>query len=532
MSMNMSMIENTDKNRIFEVSPDQIFVKGDRHRQIFNRKPLEELVESMREVGQLQPGGCRVNEEGLLELLFGERRLKACEYLKVPFKYYLKEEITDPLLLEQIQLDENLCREDLDWKEEIKAKDRIHAIFQTRFGVAKAGSRDGHSLEDTASHIGIKKAMLSEDIALAAFLAIPEVAAASNKTTAKKIAKRMIEQVKRHDSLDLAIKAAQAGQIPTPLTEEARAKARAIELDKPKIEGIIENQILYFNRRCILGLMEEKIVLFQDESFDIVCFDPPWGVDYDKNKMESAGTKTYSDNKDFYTSNLPIWLKLIYQKMKPDSHLYMFFAIARHGFVYDSLEAAGFETHRIPIIWHKQGAHAIRNAEKWPGLSYEPIAFVRKGKKKLAQEGKPDVIITPMPTASIKDIHPSAKHPQVYKELLLRSALPGNIILDPMGGSGMFGVAAESLSHTHSLNWYMIEKDEDYRNLQLANLLRGYEDIAKREVLTIETARPIASIASFQDIKPGTEEWKAWWNAHPEDQSPMLVWRQKIILGL
>lgn len=566
---------------IYAANPSDIFVREDRHRQLFKRKSLEELIGSIRDVGQSQPGVCHWNKEKVLELLIGERRLRACLLLQIPFKYYVKEEIKDPLLLEQIQLDENLCREELDWKDEVKAKERIHKILQERFGETSLGEKGGHSYEDTAAHIGIGKSILQEDVILAGFLTIPEVAIAKNKTTAKKIVKRLIEQVKRRDLLEKALGTADKLPIEqAPLTEQARAEAKLLEnkrLDswkqkaadagkkvesreelnafmeehqakmKSAAEIQLEKQLIYFNQRCILGDMEEKLLTFKDESFDIVCFDPPWGVEFDKVKKESAGVKSYEDNIWTFFEKIEEWLQLIYTKMKPNSHLYMFFGMGAtpegeelekvdisegfryRDYIYDFLHTAGFNTNRMPLIWWKKGAHVTRNPEIWPGRAYEPIAYARKGSKPLAKMGAPDVIETPMPTSSLKDIHPSAKHPQIYRELLLRSAQPSDLILDPMGGSGMFGVAAESLEKTHSLNWFQIEIDQDYHNLQLLNLIKGFDELTKTEFIKLED--PIAEVTEgekgdFTKLTPGTEGWTRHWKTYPEDQTAMLAWRQ------
>ena len=524
---------------IYAINPSEIFVREDRHRQLFKRKPLEELIDSIRDTGQTQPGVCYQNPDGQLELIIGERRLRACLLLQVPFKYYDKGKVKDPILLEQIQLEENLIRENLEWKEELKAKKKMHDILQKRFGETSPGRMGGHTLEDTANHIGVGDSILQEDIVLAGFLSIPEVASAKNKTTAKKIVKRLVQQVQRRETLDKALSTAEKLPIEkAPLTEQARAEARLIEkqrspeekaelIEKRKELSPMEKQLIYYNQRCLLGEMEQRLSNFKDESFDIVCFDPPWGVEFDAVRKAGGGTKDYVDEAEFFLKKIDEWLALIYQKMKPDSHLYMFFGIVKHQLIYDVLETIGFSTNRMPLIWHKKGAHVTRNPLVWPGRSYEPIAYARKGSKPLVKQGAPDVIETPMPTPSLKDIHPSAKHPQIYKELLLRSAQPSDTILDPMAGSGMFGVAAESLTKTHSLNWFQIEIDEDYRNLELLNLVKGYDELSKREIpAPLEISAP-ADQGGFKAFLPGSPDWTEHWKNHPEDQDAMLAWRKE-----
>lgn len=531
---------------IRELPATQIIVAEGRQRQHFDRKKMNKLIESMSAVGQLQPGICRLDEADQINLVVGERRLRACLNLQRPFKFCLLNEIQDPFLLELIQLDENAQREELDWKEQIKATARIHKLFTERYGEAKPGQPGGHRVADTAEHLNYGYSIVQEDINLAEFLEIPEVAAAPNKTTAKKIITRMIDQVNKREALEVALKNVE--KLPeedAPFTEEQAEKLfkqnkqlqekLADDIDQAEAPedrqtALLNARIAKFNQRCLLGKMEEKILSFKDESFDAVFFDPPWGVEFDKNMQDSPSTKQYADPAEHFQEMLSSWLQLIYQKMKPDSHLYMFFGISQHEFVYQTLERVGFRTNRIPIIWHKKGAHVTRNPAIWPGRSYEPIAFARKGNKALEKLGQPDWIETPMPTASIKGIHPSAKHPEVYQNLILRSCRPSDTILDPMAGSGMLGVAAESLANKLVLNWWQIEKDTDFKVLQIHNLIRGYTDICgeKAEMLNIEpTSDEETSDQGFKHLKPGTEAWSAYFKAHPDQQDAMLDWRAK-----
>jgi len=520
----------------YEVSPLEVFVREDRHRKLFNKKKMDELIASIKALGQLQPGICTFNEESRLELVIGERRLRACGALELPFLYLLKEDL-DSFTLELVQLEENIKRSDLDWKEECAAKEKVHKLFQARFGESGAGSAGGHSLADTAEYLGESKTVTHEDIELAVWMReIPEVAAAPNKTTAKKIVERLTQTVKRGIALDEAIASASESN--------AISVDSLIESSTPTSSTLSSGEkcLLEYDRRCLLGKMEDRLADFKDKSFDIVLFDPPWGVDLSKVSKKGGGTQDYDDEAESFDANIGTWLQLIYTKMKPDSHLYMFFAIRYHRQVYDILELTGFETNRMPLIWHKKGAHVTRNPKLWPGRSYEPIAFARKGNKPLALMGQPDVIITPMPTPAIKGIHPSAKHPMVYRELLERSAEPGNAVLDPMAGSGMAGVAADSHLDRFHLDWWLIEQDSDYRNLTLANLIKGYWHLSSGEERKEDAPEATAFgtedngnylgkyeapelPSSFQELLPGSDEWRRWWKLHPADQEAMLAYK-------
>ena len=474
------------EEKAYEIEPELVYVSENRHRRFFPQKEMDKLITSISsEVGQIQPGVCHTNAEGRIELGVGERRLRACGYAKKPFSYILKEEITDLHLLERIQLEENLVRHDLDWKDEVAAKERIHLLFQEQFGETKTGKRGGHGLADTAEHLGEGRSILHEDIQLAVWAReVPEVAAAPNKTTAKKVVKRLMEQVQRQEALNRVF-AGGEGEVLTKATSVAKTHdADELRLSQVEAEKLsqAEKQLLEFNRRILLGKMEDRVNDFQSGSIDIVLFDPPWGVEYHEVKKKVYGQKDYKDDKDIFRQDLSTWLSRLFLKMAENSHLYMFFGIVDHEFVYRTLEQVGFQTNRIPLIWYKEGSRRTRNPHTSHGRAYEPIAFGRKGNKVLAKPGFPNVIVTPQPSPTIKDIHPSAKHPEVYRQLLVASAAPGDTMLDPMSGSGMAGVAAEELRSELGLDWHMIEADKDYRNLAIFNLNKGFAKICGEKI--------------------------------------------------
>ena len=534
---------------IHEIPPEEVHVTEGRQRQRFPTREMDRLIASIKELGQIHPGVCRKNEEGKVELIVGERRLRACGYANNHFRYYLKEEVTDSYLLERIQLEENLIRHDLEWREEVAAKERLHILFQDKHGETQAGKRGGHGIGDTATHLGESSTSVQEDIALAAWVReVPEVAAAPNKTTAKKVVKRLLETMKKEDVLEKTL--AQAKDAIPPST----AKIATKEEELPPVEDLshFERKLLEFDRRCLLGRMENRLLEFKDESIDIVFFDPPWGVEYHEVRKKVYHQKEYNDDPQVFYESLMDWLVLIHTKMAENSHLFMFFGITSHEFVYDTLEdaglivspefvhntleEAGFITGRIPLIWFKEGARRTRNPEFEFGRAYEPIAFAWKGKKKLARPGHPNVIVTPQPTPTMKDIHPSAKHPEVYRRLLLASASPSNVVVDPMAGSGMMGVAAEDVRESLALDWWNIEVDSDYRNLQLFNLNKGFDVITKKEKekkeeepepQVVEYRDPPPITGDFQTLTPGTPKWTEFWEANPDKQEEMLEWRKQ-----
>lgn len=517
--------------KVYSINPNEIIIP-ERQRKKISKKPLEELAADIDKNGQYHPGVCYLDEDNTPVLIMGERRLQACKLIDKEYRYILRDEVTDEVELYEIELMENLLREDLTWQEEVDAKLRLHELREKQKGKATAGrGRGGQSLQDTADELGESRGLISKDMELAMFAReIPEVRDAPSKTVAKAVVERIKNTLKREEALDNALERSREFQKSTGGDEEELPSGISIEsgIDEGASRPVsskekFEARLAEFDKRHRLGKLEEISEEFvAPESIDVVIFDPPWGVDFDKVQKVVGSQKRYADSEEFMKENLPKWLKKLYSLMAPDSHLYMFFGIVHHAFVYERLEEAGFMVNRMPIIWYKKGAHRTRNPYTWPGRSYEPIAFARKGKRPLAVAGMPDMIQTAQPLASMKKEHPSAKHPDVYLDLLKRSCTPGCKVLDPMSGSGMCGVACDYLLSEFALDWKLNEMDEDYRNLALFNLTLGYYGLLDKH---LNAPKETVSSGGYKELSPGSDEWKAYWKDHPEEQDEMLKWK-------
>ena len=113
--------------QIMEVALDQIVPSPFQPRKRFNEENLEELANSIKEHGLIQPLVVRpVN--GKFELIAGERRWRACTRLKLDKVPIVTKEADDGDVLE-MALIENLQREDLDPIEEAEAYSRLAVEF-------------------------------------------------------------------------------------------------------------------------------------------------------------------------------------------------------------------------------------------------------------------------------------------------------------------------------------------------------------------------------------------------------------------
>ncbi len=113
--IDISFTEENSKKSSAEISVSMIQTNPFQPREDFDEEKLNELAESIRLNGIIQPVTVRKTENGFI-LVSGERRLRAAKMLgmeKIPVYFYEAGDETDENMLE-LALIENLQREDLN----------------------------------------------------------------------------------------------------------------------------------------------------------------------------------------------------------------------------------------------------------------------------------------------------------------------------------------------------------------------------------------------------------------------------------
>lgn len=121
---------------------DLVYPNPEQPRKFFDTEKLEELANSIKEHGQLQPGRVRPDGNGKFMIVMGERRYRACRLADVPYQAIIDEELSDVDLAEQAIV-ENLQRSNVTPMEEARA-------FQSRLDT-------GMTVEELAKRLGIKR---------------------------------------------------------------------------------------------------------------------------------------------------------------------------------------------------------------------------------------------------------------------------------------------------------------------------------------------------------------------------------------
>lgn len=435
--------------QIHMIPVEDIIIKSNRQRRDLDQSKILELAGSIGQNGLIHPLVVRMADSEYT-LVAGERRMKAIEHL-----HFLGAEFTcgeyevpdgccpclylgdiDPIDAEEIELEENIRREDLSWKERADAVSRLASLR------AKQAASDGTAPPSVAtiaeevagSSEGQHQENVRQDIILGRALADPKRAEVIKNATSRKEAFKLLkrhEESERHAALGASLGATFSSSLHT------------------------------LQRGDCLSVMSEMPA----ETFDVVCSDPPYGIganDFADSGGKAAGGHRYDDTYESWRLLIEPLSRHLFRVAKAQAHLYLFCDIDRFHELRAAAEAAGWEPFRTPLIWYNPGAIRAPWPEHGPFRRWQAILFAIKGKRTVTRLYS-DVITSPSdPNLG----HMAQKPVALISDLLLRSVRPGDTILDPFCGSGTIFPAA----HSHKCRATGIEVDEAFYGIAAKRL--------------------------------------------------------------
>jgi len=399
-----------DQSKIFSMNPLEIKVKDELPRIRKEIGQIEELANSLKKFGQLQPIVINKNNE----LVAGGRRLAACLLAEIDAKVCYFDAV-DPDTMRELEIEENIQRKAFTAAEECLALEEIHRIKQSKYGdtgpgAPKDGKKVGWSLEDTAKLVGRTKSSVAADILLAqAIKNFPELKKLDTKSEIRSVVKSMDRVAQQMEGL-----------------------AKYEETVKQATEFVLVNRA-----------MEKHIIGIPDASIDLVLTDPAYGIDiFDmaigvggKTGGENSTGVEYEDSEEYAKNLLSILATESFRITKDSGHAYIFCAPSNFWWLVEEMKSAGWTVRERPIIWIKRESGQNNQPSMWPSSAYEFILFARKQNAKLVQEGRVDWIQVD-PVAISAKLHQAEKPIPLLKELIARTTLPGQYIYDPFAGSG------------------------------------------------------------------------------------------------
>jgi len=414
--------------KLLQVKLSQIVV-GERTRGDYG--DVNQVVESIKQHGIIQPLAVMELEDDKYQLLAGGRRLRACSMLQletVPVRVYEGDLSEDEVV--SIELEENVCRLDLTWDEQCILVDRIHRL-QSKIS-KKKGEPSKHLQKDTAKLLNTSEMSISRDLNMAKALKhFPELAQCKTKDDAMKVLKTLGTQMER--------------------AEFAKEVAK-IQAETP-VEILRKDLISNY----IVGDFYEKASEVADGIVSLVELDPPYAIGLDKKKKVSGSVKAamidYQEARpEEYEAQLEIMIDIAWSKLSSDGWVLVWYGIEPwHNVIVNKLRKRGFRTNGLPCIWTKHEEEATytgqtRQPDIYLGNSYELFLYARKGGATLYKKGRSNEFSFKPVLPATKKIHPTEKPIELYQEILstfLRGK--GDAVMSGFLGSGNINLAASNL---------------------------------------------------------------------------------------
>ena len=406
--------------------------EGDRARE--NYKDMDELVQSIQKHGLIHPIALQLTDDPELDtsykLIAGGRRFRAHQMMTretVPARIY-DHDLTE-LELRSIELEENIRREDLDWKEKVNLQREIHRLQVEIYGEKTSTNPDapGHSMADTAELLGVSKGTVSKDIKLAEAMQMFPAAPwekCKNQSEASKLQKRLEDTIIRTDLAEKATRALGAG-------DAGKKKLMDAYIIKDFFEGV-------------------KAI--DNETIDFVEIDPPYGIDLKTVKAQREGGQAegLDEYNEVIDTDYPEFLMKTFEEsyrvMKPNSWGICWFGPEPwFELIHSLIKNAGFKTHRMCGIWVKPAGQTNAPTVRL-GNAYEMFFYFQKGKANLSKPGSSNVFQY-KPVNPDDKRHPTERPIELTRDILSTFVKENSRVLVPFAGSGstLLAAAAEKM---------------------------------------------------------------------------------------
>ena len=417
------------------ISLKQIIVPTDRGRKSFTR--IEELSESIKTKGFIHPILVTTdpNDKNKYILVAGERRYRAAILAGMGTIPVTFRENLSALEQKTLELEENICRKDIDWAEQAETIAQIDALKQ-RTEKNWNQNKTAEYLQQSEGHVSLQISMAKK------LRADPEL---KEEVRGKpiRVAMKIIE---RKEEVDRAERLQASGELK------------------------ITTNLLFGN--CL-----DLIKGLEDNSVDMLCTDPPYGIANIEDLREGGSIKMPGHQLMSDTHNLSLYeICAVFEElapelvrvMKPGAHFYVFSAMQYVGDFVKALAPLEFQP--PVLIWD-------RGKPTTPGYGYNYLnrtetivyGFNPPRTKRLAKNTY-NILTHPEVPSSIRQ-YPTEKPQSLLRELMEQSTVPGNLVLDPFAGSASCLKAAKEIGR-HAIG-FEIDKDA-FMRAQLS--LSGVEE--------------------------------------------------------
>lgn len=400
----------------------------------------DDLEPSIKARGVIQPILVEKIEDPDFDYLLvaGERRHLAS--VKVGLKDIPVRFVKDLTPLERriLELEENVKRKNLHWKDEVRSVREIHMDFVELHGT-------DWTQEQTAEAIGYSPSTLSIQIRVAEELAAGNqlvIQAAGFRPAYNTITRgdeRRIGDVMNDLLEDPAPKA--MVPVTTSSSQRTTSAEAVVSTMTREIIAVHQNPESIFNTSFLDWASD-----YNDRPFNLIHCDFPYGIGLDKSEQAQTHAWTgYADDEVLFFTLCKCLCVNLDKLMTQSGHM-MFWLQSEHEFVNKVLtffrhNAPSLEFVELPLVWHKTDNRGILSDPKRRARHvYESCLYASRGDRPIIKSVS-DVYGAP----TSKEIHQSEKPEPMLRYFMQMFVDETTRMLDPTCGSATSLRAAESL---------------------------------------------------------------------------------------
>lgn len=483
-----------------QVDPKLIVIHRDSRQRQEGMSDIADLQTSISRVGIINPIVVR-SEEGKFVLVAGERRLTAALALglkSVPIRNFKDLSRSEA---EIIELEENVKRKELEWRDHVRAVGRIHALYRE--------SSAKWTIEQTADAISLHHTHVRKILHVFDALASGRINGADSIDQAFNTLHRFAERKAESIVSQLIVEGGEVfAESSTTSSEDSFTTHMSIKVadDPPPQdsgredeEGEALSPISYAPPPPYVMPTDPVIcenfltwaASYAGPKFSFIHCDFPYG-NY-KGSDSKGAMSAYTDTEEFYDNTEGVYWTLLDglcanldRLMSYSAHLVFWFNMNFYTETVSRLRKGGLFVHDHPLIWHKTGgpgglgvAPGSAVTFNYPRRTYDTALLAVRGNRPMVKSGLNSYAA---PTAGNK-IHPSQKPEPMLRFFLSMLIDETTTVLDPTCGSAAALRAAEDLGAKYVLG---LEMDPNYakvantKTLQ-ARVMRQAGQMAKRE---------------------------------------------------
>lgn len=398
-------------------------------RQRRELEDIPQLASSIQRAGMLI-NPIVVKRDG--ELVAGERRLEACRSLgwtSVPV-HFLEDMSEEEVYL--IELEENVARSDLPWKDLCLTYLAYHEM--------RAKREAGWTFEKTGEALNVSGRSAQETIELGKLIRAgdKQVCEADLFSAARSI---MIRRNQRVQSAEL-------GKLDTffsPVRAAVTGEAEPEPVVTKPLAPLLNVDFNYWART------------YEGPKFNFIHCDFPYGVDA-QDQQQGVNTQvfeSYDDSEAVYWELLTTLENNIEHIVTLNAHMMFWFSMKFHDQTRDWLTAMKWKVDPFPLIWLKSdNAGLLPDHRRGPRRVYETAFFCTRGERFIAQP-----VSNAIASPSTKLIHMSEKPVPVLSHFFRMFVDDTTVMLDPTCGSATAVKTAQRLGAKHALG---LEKNPSF----------------------------------------------------------------------